>query len=261
MIKITFLGTGPAKPIPRPNCRCETCEDARLKKNKSRRTRSSVLIQIGDKNILIDGSPDFLEQIKRERIKNIDALLITHGHSDAMGGLNQLNRWLKKSIPIYLEKKTWKKLSHNLSNLKPIFIRPNKKIKILGIDIRPIRVLHDLIWGYPTLAYKFNRKFIYASDLKKIPKELIKYFKNIPILILDAAMYFRTKIATHLNTKDAINIAKKLKAKNLYLTQIGHYYPPYNKAKKEIDQYWKINKGASKMKIYLTYDGLTIKTD
>ena len=87
---LTFLGTGPAAAIPRRGCRCSACVDAR-RGGKSRRTRSAVLVMDGKTAILIDAGPDILGQLKRERIRRFDAVLLTHGHSDATGGLRDLD--------------------------------------------------------------------------------------------------------------------------------------------------------------------------
>ncbi len=259
-MNINFLGTGPMKSIPRPNCHCPTCQDARKTNSKSKRTRSSVLIVYKGKNILIDASPDFLEQIKKSNTKKIDAVLITHPHFDAYGGIQKLNDWLKCPINLYCQKQTWYIIKNKFSNLHNLIfteIKPNKKFKINNLTILPLQVHHSIIneKKFPTLAYKINN-LIYCSDVKKIPTKSLKYFKNINTLILDAAMYFNKQIFSHLNTADAIKLSAKLKVKNLFLTQIGHSYPPYNMAKKEINKYTRSKK--IKTKVFLGYDGLRI---
>lgn len=51
MINIKFLGTGTVMGIPIWNCECDVCKS---KDKKDKRYRSSVLIKINDKNIIID---------------------------------------------------------------------------------------------------------------------------------------------------------------------------------------------------------------
>lgn len=237
------------------------CQDARKFKSKSKRTRSSVILSFTNFNILIDASPDFLKQIKINKIKKINAVLITHPHFDAYGGLKQLNSWLKSPIPVYCQKQTWriiKKHFKNLPNLKFNVIKPLRNLSINNIKILPLSVRHSIIneQKFPTFAFKINN-FIYCSDVKKIPADSSVYFKNVKDLILDAAMYFNKQIFSHLNTGDSILLADKLKIKNLYLTQIGHSYPPYNIAQKEIQKFVRLNK--IKTKVYLAFDGLKVK--
>ena len=54
---------------------------------KNHRTRSSVLININDQNLLIDTSPDLRSQLYNARCTKIDAVLFTHEHSDHTAGL------------------------------------------------------------------------------------------------------------------------------------------------------------------------------
>jgi len=270
-MQITFLGTGPMNPIPRPGHQDLTCQDARKFKSKTKRTRSSIVLNYKNFNILIDASPDFLKQIKTNKIENINAVLITHPHFDAYGGIKQLNAWLKSPIPIYCQKQTWqiiKKRFKNLPNLKFKVIVQYEKFSVnnfppkadppMAETILPLPVHHSIIneQKFPTLAFKI-KGLIYCSDVKTIPAKSLKYFKNIQNLILDAAMYFNKQIFSHLNTGDSILLAQKLKVKNLYLTQIGHSYPPYQMAQKEIQKFIKQNK--IKTKVYLAFDGMRIK--
>ncbi|MBN1325510.1 MBL fold metallo-hydrolase [Candidatus Falkowbacteria bacterium] len=256
-MKIIFLGTGPVKSIPRLGCKCPVCQDARKLHSKSKRTRSSIILTYSNLKVLIDASPDFLLQVKQNKIKKIDAVLITHPHKDAYGGIKKLDKWLKKPIPLYCQKQTWHMIKNNFINLIFNEIKANKKFEINNLSILPLQVYHSIIneKKFPTLAYKINN-LIYCSDVKKIPARSLKYFKNINTLILDAAMYFDRQIFTHLNAEDAILIAQKLNIKKLYLTQIGHSYPQFNKAQKAIISFVK-NKNI-KVKTNIAFDGQKI---
>ena len=59
------------------------------KKNKKNiRTRCCAHIQYKDISILIDTSPDIKEQIKKNNIKNIDAVIYTHEHAEIGNNVN-----------------------------------------------------------------------------------------------------------------------------------------------------------------------------
>ena len=94
-IKLTILGSGPAIAIPRPGHRDRTCREARKPGSRSRRMRSSILIKYRGRNILIDIGPDILEQLELAKIKKPDAALLTHAHSDAAGGIDDLALFLR----------------------------------------------------------------------------------------------------------------------------------------------------------------------
>jgi phosphoribosyl 1,2-cyclic phosphate phosphodiesterase len=246
-MNITFLGTGPNSGIFN-------------KTGRSKRTRSSLLLQSKNQNILIDVSPDFLLQIKKNKINKIDAVLITHPHQDAYGGLKQLNDWLKFPIPLFCQRQTRQIIRSRFKNLPKLKfnpLTPYKTFKVKNLPILPLPVKHSIIneQKFPTLAYKLLN-LIYCSDVKVIPKKSQKYFPKITYLILDAAMYFNRQIFSHLNTSDALHLTNTLKVQNLYLTQIGHSYPPYQIAVKEIKQYCRLKR--IKTKVTLAYDGLKI---
>lgn len=63
-MKITFLGTGPSGRIPRPNCKWYVCKEARKPGSKSARLQSSMFLEFGNQNILIDASLDIKKQLK-----------------------------------------------------------------------------------------------------------------------------------------------------------------------------------------------------
>src|SRR5512136_536312 len=110
-MKITFLGTGTSHGV--PTLDCVIAGYARCPKNvcrlsehdgRHRRTRSSVFVEWDGLNILIDASLDFREQALREKILRIDALLLTHGHADHIGGLPDLRSYTsraQKPLPVY----------------------------------------------------------------------------------------------------------------------------------------------------------------
>lgn len=236
-MKITILGSGPCAAIPRRACSCPTCRDAQRARSKSRRTRSSLLLEKRRANLLIDCGPDFLYQVKREKIKKIDAVILTHLHADAAGGLGQLDRWLDKPVFVYTEKVNAARLLKKYKKLKYIkfqFFDIGRVFRICGFAISARRVRHGLTPGFPTVGYIIDNKLGYISDVGEIPESNLKYFKNLDVLFLDAAMWFGKGMKGHLNAGQAIALGKILRPKKLILTQIGHGFPPYERARREI---------------------------
>ena len=72
---------------------------------KNHRTRSSILVKVNNKNILIDTSPDLRNQLYEAKCTNIDAVLYTHVHSDHTSGLPDMRAMSlinNKIIPAYM---------------------------------------------------------------------------------------------------------------------------------------------------------------
>ncbi|MBU1146022.1 MBL fold metallo-hydrolase, partial [Patescibacteria group bacterium] len=225
-------------------------------RSKSRRTRSSIVLKWHNKNILIDCGPDFEKQIKKEGIGAIDAVFLTHGHADAAGGLKKLP--LDNALKIFTEKQTLKYVKRVYGKILPSqIIKPAHSLKISNLTITPFRVKHALREKtFPTLGFKLG-PLVYASDVSSIPKSSEKYFKNAGVLFLDGAMWLNKKMPWHLSVEQAINLSKKFHVKRLYLTQIGHSYPPHEIAQKEVNKYCRKNK--IKFPVILAYDGLKVK--
>jgi phosphoribosyl 1,2-cyclic phosphate phosphodiesterase len=83
----TFLGTGGSVGVPMVGCDCAVCRSD-LPFNK--RLRSSALLTVKQKKILIDAGPDFREQALRQGISSLDGVIFTHAHHDHSAGIDDL---------------------------------------------------------------------------------------------------------------------------------------------------------------------------
>ena len=78
-------------------CTCEVCTS---KDPRDQRLRCSALIRYEGKTFLIDAGPDFRQQMLREDVRHLDAILLTHNHKDHTGGLDDVRSFN------YLEKRS-----------------------------------------------------------------------------------------------------------------------------------------------------------
>lgn len=265
-MKITILGSGSSRAIPRIGCRCAACHDAR-QGGKSGRTRSSIFIQKNDTAVLIDTSPDFLVQMRRNKVKKIDAVFFTHEHIDATGGFGDFLTWChnKKLAPIVYVSESVKIFlqRHFASQLhrEPMVIfrtMPSYRAVVVGeITLEPFDVRHGVTSDVPTVGYRVNSRLIFISDFDEISHKSQAYLK-IPraIFIFDAAMWFGRAILGHLDPRRAILCAQPFNPRVLYLTQIGHTYPVHELAQKKIKSYARAQGVA--FHVHLAYDGLSI---
>ena len=100
-LKATFLGTGTSQGVPVISCDCVTCQSTNPKDN---RLRTSLMISIGDKNVVIDTGPDFRQQMLTNNVQMVDAVVFTHEHKDHIAGLDDVRAYnfkAQKPMEIY----------------------------------------------------------------------------------------------------------------------------------------------------------------
>ena len=57
---------------------------------RDKRLRTSIHIEVEKQSFVIDTGPDFRQQMLRERIKKLDAVIFTHSHKDHTAGLDDV---------------------------------------------------------------------------------------------------------------------------------------------------------------------------
>ena len=115
---------------------------ANKKNPKNYRTRCSIFVKYKNINVIIDTSPDIKNQMLKNSIKKIDAVIYTHEHADQTHGINELRPifWLnKKKIDVYSDKKT---SSYLLKSFKYLFFKNSKYYEpILNNKIKPKKTI------------------------------------------------------------------------------------------------------------------------
>jgi hypothetical protein len=106
-IKVTFLGSGTSQGVPLIACSCEVCKSENF---KDKRLRSSILVETSKTRVVVDSGPDFRQQLLREKITKLDAVVFTHEHKDHIAGLDEV-----KSFNYLYNKKTIKTGKYDIS--------------------------------------------------------------------------------------------------------------------------------------------------
>ena len=228
-MSLTFLGTGTSQGVPIIGCKCKVCTSTHA---KDKRMRSSVCLHLNGKNIVIDAGPDFRMQMLQHNIDDVEAIFITHDHSDHTAGLEDVRPYnfrQKKPMPLYATLTTERSLRKRYAYAfqknpypgSPAFefvrISKNKKFSLNGVVFQPIEVIH----GFNSLVMGFRfLNTTYITDCKYIvPKEL-KKMEGTEILIINALHH--NEHHSHLNLKEAIALSGKLNPKQTYFTHISH---------------------------------------
>lgn len=118
-------------------------------------------------------------------LNEIDAILITHEHSDHTKGLSTIAK--KYNIPIYTSSETWKMMQNlNLPETCQHFFIPNKDFTIGDFTIFPFSIPHDAIdpCGFKVLAE--GKKITLATDIGHLTKEIVSHMEKSDILLLES---------------------------------------------------------------------------
>ena len=226
-MKITFLGTGTSQGVPVIGCDCSVCQSIDF---KDKRLRSSIHLETDKLSVIIDIGPDFRQQVLRANLKWLDAVLLTHEHKDHTAGLDDIRSFnfkQKMDMPVYGRK-------HVLEQLKKEFAYIFSEKKYPGVPrlvlkeidngefsineqkILPVEVMH---YKLPVYGFRFD-SFAYITDAKTISEEEISKLAGLEVLVLNALQH--KPHISHLTLSEALDLARRIGAKQTYLTHISH---------------------------------------
>ncbi len=231
-IKITVLGTGTSVGIPAlGKLGWGNCDPSNP---KNRRQRCSVLIENENTTILVDAGPDIKNQLIEHNIKKLDAVFITHQHSDHISGLDELRPFYfynREKIKIYTNAETSKflltrfnylfeKSASSQSYFNPPFELNNieyfEELNINNINIKSIKQNHGAI---DTLGFIFNDKFGYCTDVVDFPDISFNSLYNLKVLIITGLR--ESPHLAHAHFDLSFNWIAKLKPDLAYLTHLS----------------------------------------
>jgi phosphoribosyl 1,2-cyclic phosphate phosphodiesterase len=261
-VEITFLGTGTSHGVPPLGCMMKDYADCpkgvcrkSLTDASYRRTRTSVIIRKNGKTLLADVSSDFREQALSNKIKEIDAALISHGHIDHFGGLPDIRSYTdRKPMPVYASGETIHNVKTAFSymfDLPPScgggvphldMIELSGKREIAGFTVTPVPVVHGRLKG--CLGFRIDDA-AYIPDVKYIEPENEKLLKGLDCLILNC-LRDKKEHGTHLILPQSVELSRRLAPKRAFFIHITHEID-YAVDSKELDPWMEFS-----------YDGQTV---
>lgn len=233
-MKITMLGCGSSAGVPFIGCYCNVCTS---NNPKNKRTRVSVFAETEGKNILIDTCPDLRQQVLREGITRIDAVLYTHDHADHTHGIDELrsfNYLSKEVIPVYGDKSTLDFIQSRfpyafLPKPENLWYRPcltphvtvDKTVgefEVFGIKISYFEQGHG---KSKSLGYRIGN-FAYSTDTDALDEHAFDALKGIDTWIVDCLRYSPSYSHSHLEM--TLEWIARVKPKRAILTHMNHEF-------------------------------------
>ncbi|MEO7426343.1 MAG: MBL fold metallo-hydrolase [Fibrobacteria bacterium] len=269
-MRITFLGTGTSHGIPVIGCTCAVCLSPNPKNRRNRigvwvhegaqpegrdlsqagyeassakkgKTAGAGTVPAQDPraetsrpaglSAVIDVSSEFRSASLAFGLKRLDFVLLTHGHSDHVSGLDDLRIFSQTSglpMPIYADART---LGEIRSRYAYAFAPPREygggtpQYELREVSgmfrqgdwrITPLPVMHG---PEPILGFRIN-DFAFITDVTVIPESTLGLLGGLDILVLDCLR--KQPHSTHLSLDQAVAYARRIGAKRTYFIHLTH---------------------------------------
>ena len=255
-MQISFLGTGTSQGVPVIACSCLVCKS---ENPKDKRLRCSIMVSYDQKNYVIDSGPDFRQQMLRENVQDVEAIVYTHEHKDHTAGMDDVRAFnfkYNKDMPLYcsdlVEIGLKKEFAYAFSakkfpgvpNIIINKIDKNTTFKLGTKTWIPIEVMHHKL---PVLNFRIG-DFAYITDANYISDLELEKLKGVKTLVINALR--KEKHISHFTLSEALEIIDKLQVKQAYLTHISHQFGKHEEEEKHLPPHVKI-----------AYDGLKLTVD
>lgn len=218
--------------MPQVGCDCAVCTSA---DPRDQRTRTSAFLELGGTRLLIDTPPELRLQLVRAGIRDLDAVLYTHEHSDHTSGMDDLRIFSvrkRETVPLYGPARALQRVRTMFPYIfdpeGPTFPGTSRPL----LDLRPLEAGVEVhIGGVPVLPLAFEHGHIevfgyrvgpvaYVTDVKRVPPEARARLAGVRVLVL-SALWWRPH-TTHLSIPEAIETAQAIGAERTYLTHLTH---------------------------------------
>lgn len=248
-MEILFLGTGTSNGVPQLCCTCDVCSST---DTRDKRLRTSALITIDGKNILIDCGPDFRQQMLTHHITALSAILLTHEHYDHVAGLDDVRSY--RAVDVFAEERVSRAIHQTMHysfaankypgtpELKLHEIVPNSPFEAAGISVLPLRVMHAQL---PIMGYRIG-KMAYITDIKTLTETTLNQLEGLDTLVI-GTLRFKPHFS-HLTVEESLALINRLTPKQTFFTHMSHDMGLHAEAERKLPP-----------DVHLAYDGLKIE--
>lgn len=257
-IRLTFLGTGTSQGVPVIGCHCAVC---RSSDRRDHRLRTSAMVEVEGLRIVIDAGPDFRQQMLREGVEHIDALILTHEHKDHTAGIDDVRAFNFVNYPtihtmhIYANDATIGTIrkdydyafAENKYRGVPVIelhrIDEQMPFSIGSVEITPIVGKHSE--RFHSMGLRIGN-LAYITDFSDIePNEELK-LRGVELLVVNALHWERHD--SHFSVTEALELISRVAPKRAYLTHMSHRIGLYAE-----------NIGRLPAGVEFAYDGLSVE--
>lgn len=153
---------------------------------------NSLFLETSDTRILIDTGEsakkiDEALSSLNVGINSLDAILVTHEHSDHIKSLGTISK--KYHIPVYATAKTWDAMpeqSAKIADENKISFKSNEDFEIKELKISPFSIPHDAADPCGFIITKNNTKISIATDIGHMTSSIAHKLEESSFILLES---------------------------------------------------------------------------
>ncbi len=205
---------------------------------------NSLFVETENTKVLVDVGlsckkiEEALSAIEKDP-NSIDAILITHEHSDHIKGLSTISH--KYDIPVFATRETFDAMptqTDKILNKNINYFYANEKFNINDLEITPFNIPHDAANPCGFTIKNNEHQLSIATDIGHMTNDIVKHLEGSELLLLESnydtevlkcckyPFHLKVRIAGstgHLsNTMSGKTISYLLKNSNLHTAILGH---------------------------------------
>ncbi|KAI8051071.1 beta-lactamase-like protein [Gilbertella persicaria] len=270
VVEIVFLGTGTSSSVPSISCltspkkSCSVCLSSQTPEGrKNNRRNTSMVVRFRKhsdpegarlRNVLIDCGKTFYDSaiqiLPQYGIRELDGVIITHGHADACYGMDDLRGWtlggtIQSHIDVHLSPEAMEVVTRTfpflvdasmatgggeVADFKYYVFDPAQSFTIEGLEFTPLPAHHGkyITTNEPYFCYGFHFDGIsYISDTNYIPKETMDLMVGKSRIFVVDCLRLIHPHASHFMLDESIEAARKVKAFKTYYVGFAHRVDHY----------------------------------
>lgn len=228
-MKVRVLGCGTSTGVPKIGNQWGMCDPG---EPRNARLRTSILVESGGKNMLVDCGPDLRQQLLSAEVGRLEGVIVTHAHGDHCHGIDELrpvSQAMGGAVPLHARRNVLDELELRFAYAfeQSDFYRPIAEGRELGDELcfgRCRATFVDQPHGGPlSLGLRFDEdtySVAYAVDFSHLTDDMMALYERTDVWIADCLT--REPHPTHMHLDGVLAAAKDLRVSQLYLVHMGN---------------------------------------
>jgi len=233
-MEVIVLGSGTSQGVPMIGCSCAVCTSP---DPRNKRTRTSVHVVMNGLHVQVDAAPELRLQCVKEGVGNLDLFILTHGHTDHVAGMDDLRRFCDlrggEGLPVYATPEGRARVAaifpyamvekpivrgypaFHITEMPPLLEFPEGTIRSTLLPHGETQTL-----GLVFTEKGSGARFAYYTDCKRLTEEAATLARGADAVVIDGLRPLPHP--SHLSIDEAVEAAKGLGAKRVWLTHLTH---------------------------------------